>query len=176
MYCTTKLPLKEVTTFGNRFERGQNTNRNERSGWRFVGSDNDFKNLYLCVRNGIKKVDLAKQSSSNISFEARFDYKPYQEREYIFNHVWQQVKDKFYVEDIHGVDWEGYRKIYQRFLPYINNEYDFRDMLGELLGELNASHTGARYYGESPSLYTATLGLFFDNTYDGRRFESGRSD
>ena len=130
-------------------------------------ADKDFKNLYLCVRNGIKKVDLAKQSSSNISFEARFHYKPYQEREYIFNHVWQQVKDKFYVEDIHGVDWEGYRKIYQRFLPYINNEYDFRDMLGELLGELNASHTGARYYGESPSLYTATLGLFFDNTYDG---------
>lgn len=130
-------------------------------------ADKDFKNLYLCVRNGIKKVDLAKQSSSNISFEARFDYKPYQEREYIFNHVWQQVKDKFYVEDIHGVDWEGYRKIYQRFLPYINNEYDFRDMLGELLGELNASHTGARYYGESPSLYTATLGLFFDNTYNG---------
>ena len=130
-------------------------------------ADKDFKNLYLCVRNGIKKVDLAKQSSSNISFEARFDYKPYQEREYIFNHVWQQVKDKFYVEDIHGVDWEGYRKIYQRFLPYINNEYDFRDMLGELLGELNASHTGARYYGESPSLYTASLGLFFDNTYDG---------
>lgn len=130
-------------------------------------ADKDFKNLYLCVRNGIKKVDLAKQSSSNISFEARFDYRPYQEREYIFNHVWQQVKDKFYVEDIHGVDWEGYRKIYQRFLPYINNEYDFRDMLGELLGELNASHTGARYYGESPSLYTATLGLFFDNTYDG---------
>ena len=130
-------------------------------------ADKEFKNLYLCVRNGIKKVDLAKQSSSNISFEARFDYKPYQEREYIFNHVWQQVKDKFYVEDIHGVDWEGYRKIYQRFLPYINNEYDFRDMLGELLGELNASHTGARYYGESPSLYTASLGLFFDNTYDG---------
>ena len=130
-------------------------------------ADKDFKNLYLCVRNGIKKVDLTKQSSENIAFEARFDYKPYQEREYIFNHVWQQVKDKFYVEDIHGVDWEGYRKIYQRFLPYINNEYDFRDMLGELLGELNASHTGARYQGENPSLTTATLGLFFDNAYDG---------
>ena len=130
-------------------------------------ADKDFKNLYLCVRNGIKKIDLSKQSSANVGFEARFDYKPYQEREYIFDHVWQQVKDKFYVEDIHGVDWEGYRKIYQRFLPYINNEYDFRDMLGELLGELNASHTGARYYGSSPSLTTATLGLFYDDTYDG---------
>lgn len=130
-------------------------------------ADKDFKNLYLCVRNGIKKIDLSKQSNANVGFEARFDYKPYQERKYIFDHVWQQVKDKFYVEDIHGVDWEGYRKIYQRFLPYINNEYDFRDMLGELLGELNASHTGARYYGSSPSLTTATLGLFYDDTYDG---------
>ena len=130
-------------------------------------ADNDFKNLYICAHNGIKKIDLSKQSSSNVGFEARFDYKPYQEREYIFNHVWQQVKDKFYVENIHGVDWEGYKKTYKRFLPYINNEYDFRDMLGELLGELNASHTGARYHGESPSLTTATLGLFFDNAYDG---------
>lgn len=34
-------------------------------------------------------------------------------------------------------------------LPYINNNYDFRDMLGELLGELNASHTGARYNPEA---------------------------
>ena len=67
------------------------------------------------------------------------------------------------------------QKTYKRFLPYINNEYDFRDMLGELLGELNASHTGARYHGESPSLTTATLGLFFDNAYDGDGLKSGRS-
>lgn len=130
-------------------------------------ADKDFKNLYLCSGGGIKKIDIGSNSSKNVDFEARFNYKPYQEREYMFNHVWQQVKDKFYKVDLHGVDWEGYKKSYARFLPYINNNYDFSDMLSEMLGELNASHTGARYFAGGASMSTAALGLFFDETYDG---------
>lgn len=130
-------------------------------------ADKDFKNLYLCSGGGIKKIDIGGNSSKNVDFEARFNYKPYQEREYMFNHVWQQVKDKFYKVDLHGVDWDGYKKSYARFLPYINNNYDFSEMLSEMLGELNASHTGARYFAGGANLSTATLGLFFDETYDG---------
>ena len=129
-------------------------------------ADKDFKNLYV-YNNGIKQIDLAKNSQKGIDFEANFNYRPYEERAYIFNHVWQQVKDKFYDPKLHGVDWEGYKKTYAKFLPYINNNYDFRDMLSEMLGELNASHTGARYYPEGATLKTAALGLFFDNDYEG---------
>ena len=130
-------------------------------------ADKDGKNLFLCTGRGIKKIDLAKGKPEPVNFEADFNYRPYEEREYIFNHIWQQVKDKFYDEDIHGVDWEGYRENYKRFLPYINNNYDFRDMLSEMLGELNGSHTGARYNPEGPTLKTAVLGLFLDDTYQG---------
>ena len=130
-------------------------------------ADKDKKNLFLCTGRGIKKIDLAKGKPEAVSYEANFNYRPYEERQYIFNHIWQQVKDKFYVEDIHGVDWDGYRKNYERFLPYINNNYDFRDMLSEMLGELNGSHTGARYNPEGPNLKTAALGLFLDDTYQG---------
>ncbi len=35
-----------------------------------------------------------------------------------------------------------------------------------MLGELNGSHTGARYYSNGPILSTATLGVFYDETYD----------
>ena len=129
-------------------------------------ADKDFKNLYV-YNNGIKQIDLAKNSQKGIDFEANFNYRPYEERAYIFNHVWQQVKDKFYDPKLHGVDWEGYKKTYAKFLPYINNNYDFRDMLSEMLGELNGSHTGARYYPEGATLKTAALGLFFDNDYEG---------
>ena len=127
----------------------------------------DGKSLLLCTGSGIKKIDLAKGKPEAVNFEADFNYRPYQEREYIFNHIWQQVKDKFYVEDIHGVDWEYYRNNYERFLPYINNNYDFRDMLSEMLGELNGSHTGARYNPAGPTLKTAALGLFLDDGYQG---------
>lgn len=130
-------------------------------------ADKQFKNLFLCTRGGIKKVDLAKESATPVAFEAEFDYRPYDERTYIFDHIWQQVKDKFYVENLHGCDWEAYRNIYRRFLPHINNEYDFRDMLSEMLGELNGSHTGARYYPDGPTLKTAALGVFLDNRYEG---------
>lgn len=129
-------------------------------------ADKDFKNLYV-YNNGIRQIDLAKNSQKGIDFEANFNYRPYEERAYIFNHVWQQVKDKFYDPKLHGVDWEGYKKTYAKFLPYINNNFDFRDMLSEMLGELNGSHTGARYYPEGATLKTAALGLFFDNDYEG---------
>ena len=129
-------------------------------------ADKDFKHLYL-VSRGIKKLDLAKNKQESVSFEAPFCWQPYQERQYLFNHVWRQVKDKFYDPHIHGVDWEGYRKVYERFLPHINNNHDFRDMLSEMLGELNGSHTGARYYPEGAALKTASLGLFFDSSYQG---------
>ena len=40
-------------------------------------------------------------------------------------------------------------------------------MLSEMLGELNGSHTGARYNPGGPTLKTAALGLFLDNNYQG---------
>lgn len=130
-------------------------------------ADRGGKNLYVCTNQSIKKVDLGSNSVKNIEFESRFNYRPYKEREYMFDHVWQQVKDKFYDPKLHGVDWEGYRENYRRFLPYINNGYDFSEMLSEMLGELNASHTGSSYYGGSRSFTTAKLGLFFDDAFDG---------
>ena len=125
------------------------------------------KQLFLCSNGGIKKINIEKNKTDNVSFEAIFNYRPYEEREYIFNHVWQQVLDKFYVADLHGTDWKFYRENYARFLPHINNNYDFQEMLSELLGELNGSHTGARYYAPGATLSTACLGVFFDNSYEG---------
>ena len=130
-------------------------------------ADKAFKNIFIGTPRGIKKVEIANGKSKNIEFEARFNYKPYEERAYMFDHVWRQVKDKFYVENMHNVDWEYYRKAYERFLPHINNGYDFSEMLSEMLGELNASHTGARFNGEGASLKTACLGVFLDNGYEG---------
>lgn len=129
--------------------------------------DKKGENLFLCSQGGIKKVTVAGGETKPVEFEAFFDYQPYGEREYIFDHIWQQVDDKFYVADLHGTDWKGYREAYSRFLPYINNNYDFQEMLSEMLGELNGSHTGARYYAPGATLSTAALGAFYDETYDG---------
>ncbi|WP_329905421.1 S41 family peptidase [Porphyromonas pogonae] len=126
-------------------------------------SDKDVKTLFLLSKGTLQKIE--GPSVKPISFEAQFAYKPEQERIYIFNHVWKQVKDKFYDPKLHGVDWAYYKDNYSKFLPYINNDYDFAEMLSEMLGELNASHTGARYFGGRASRQTASLGAFFDESF-----------
>ena len=130
-------------------------------------ADKDIKNLFLCNGSSIKKIDLGSKATTNIDFEAPFNYKPAEERQYLFDHVWRQVAEKFYDPKMQGVDWEYYRKVYEKFLPYINNNFDFAEMLSEMLGELNASHTGCRYYAGGASLSTAALGAFFDPNYEG---------
>ena len=128
-------------------------------------TDKDGKNILMLSKGQLKKIDLTKGSVTPIKMEAQFEYEPEKEREYIFYHTWKQVKDKFYVTDLHGIDWEGYKETYERFLPHINNNFDFAEMLSEMLGELNGSHTGARYSAPSSPMPTATLGAFYDKTY-----------
>ncbi len=125
----------------------------------------DGKYLYLLGRQGITRIDTGSESKKSISFNGEYDYDAAKEREYIFNHIWKQVSEKFYDPDIHGIDWAGYKEAYAKFLPFINNNYDFKDMLAEMLGELNGSHTGARYRPAGQPL--GHIGVLFDEAYNG---------
>jgi Tol biopolymer transport system component len=130
--------------------------------------DKEGKNLYLLADGSIKVIDLATNTPKPVSIDAKMQLNAAAEREYMFEHMWRQVREKFYVTDIHGVDWDFYKKEYARFLPHINNNYDFAEMGSELLGELNASHTGTRYGHSDPmGDRTAVLGAFYDDSYIG---------
>ncbi len=126
----------------------------------------DGKYLFINSNNGCTRWDVATETSKHISFSGEYDYQPFKEREYIFNHIWKQVSEKFYDPDIHGIDWAGYKTAYAKFLPYITNNYDFKELLSEMLGELNGSHTGARYRAQSGPV-AARLGVIYDDTYTG---------
>ncbi len=90
------------------------------------------------------------------------------ERAYMFEHAWRQVRRKFYDPKLHGVDWDALKAEYARFLPQITNNYDFTELLSEMLGELNASHTGSGYRPkDEDGDKTAELGLLYDVTWDG---------
>lgn len=129
--------------------------------------DKEGKNLYMLAGGQMSKIDVNSGKTTPITYVAEFELRKPQEREYIFDHAWQQVVDKFYDPTIRNIDWKGYKQAYERFLPHINNNYDFAEALGELLGELNASHTGARYYAPNTAPQTATLGAFYDPSYKG---------
>ena len=116
-----------------------------------------------------QKLDLKSDKLTPISVKGTMTINPAAEREAMLNNVYQSEKEMFYRKDMHGVDWDKMVSHYRRFLPHIDNNYDYADMLSELLGELNVSHTGGRYRGVSTSQAdrTAVLGLLYDMSYDG---------
>ncbi|MHA6281164.1 S41 family peptidase [Salinimicrobium sp. CAU 1759] len=127
----------------------------------------DDESIFLSNNGKLVKVDAESGEVKNIAIAGDMMVDAEAERKYMFDHMWRQVKKKFYDPNLHGVDWEMYREEYSKFLPYINNNYDYQQLLSELLGELNASHTGGRYRPENNGLQTAALGLLFDEKYSG---------
>ena len=127
----------------------------------------DGKNLYVFSGKGISRLSLPSGKSEAITFSGEYEYKPALEREYMFEHVWKQVQEKFYLEDLHGTDWQYCHDNYKAFLPHINNNFDFQDLLSEMLGELNGSHTGARYRVSSTRTM-GCLGVLYDTDWKGK--------
>lgn len=131
-------------------------------------TDAKGKNIFLLGSSSMRKLDPKSDKVTPFSISGVHKIDPAAEREAMFNEVVNQEREMFYVENLHGVDWNMMTENYRRFLPHINNGYDFAEMLSELLGELNVSHTGAGYTPFSPNVdATASLGLLYDMTYTG---------
>lgn len=130
--------------------------------------DKDEKYIFFLSNGTIKKVEIVGNKQETVSYSAESTVNFPEERSYIFEHMWRQVLKKFYDPNIHGIDWNFYKAEYSRFLPHINNNFDYSEMASELLGELNGSHTGCRYRTTPDNAdKTASLGVFFDFAHTG---------
>jgi tricorn protease len=54
---------------------------------------------------------------------------------------WRHMREFFWDPGMGNVDWKGVRDRYATLLPRLANREDLRDLLGEVIGELNNSHT-----------------------------------
>ena len=125
----------------------------------------DEKSAFVLTDGRISKLTLNGDSAAQkpVSLSASMELDAAAERAYFFEHIWRQVKEKFYNPTMHGADWDALKKEYAAKLPSIGNNRDFSRMMEEMLGELNASHTGAYYHGHMDGADdTAALGVIFD--------------
>ncbi|HET9371966.1 MAG TPA: S41 family peptidase, partial [Vicinamibacterales bacterium] len=60
----------------------------------------------------------------------------------ILDESWRVMKYRFYDEKMHGKDWNAIRAKYTPLLKYVGANEDVYDLANEMIGELNASHTG----------------------------------
>lgn len=137
------------------------------SGWADMEMDKEGKNLFVLGSGSMQKMDLGGEKLKPISYRAEMKMDLAAERAYMYDNMCREEQKRFYEVNMHGVDWKAMTANYRRFLPHINNKYDYAEMLSELLGELNVSHTGGRYRPGVKEA-TASLGLLYDWSYTGK--------
>jgi len=127
--------------------------------------DSTGTSVFVLTNDGkISRINLENGELKGVEFSAELALNTPAEREYLFEHIWRQVQKKFYVEDLHHVKWGDLKTEYLRFLPYVTNNRDFSELISELLGELNASHTGCYYRPDSGDKdHTFSLGMYLND-------------
>jgi tricorn protease len=76
--------------------------------------------------------------------EMKMMVNPPQEWQQIFTDAWRLERDYFYDPNMHGVDWNAVRIKYEKMLKGAMTREDVDFIIGEMIGELNSSHT---YHG-----------------------------
>ncbi len=70
----------------------------------------------------------------------RMNLDPRSEWQQLFNDSWRMQRDFFYDPGMHGVDWNKVKTHYQALLDKACSRSDVNYVIGEMIGELNASH------------------------------------
>ena len=82
----------------------------------------------------MQKMDAKSDALKSISYQAEMKMDLAAERETMFDHVYKQHQKRFYNVNMHGVDWDAMTNAYRKFLPHIDNNYDFAELLSEWSG------------------------------------------
>jgi tricorn protease len=109
---------------------------------------------------GIAKVAPGQKAGSGKlsldGMEMKID--PRQEWDQIYTDAWRIFRDYFYVNNLHGVDWEGLKASYGALLPFVGSRFDLDYILNEIVSEANAGHAYVDW-GDIPRVKRVNTGL-----------------
>ena len=124
--------------------------------------------LYVLSGGNLQTIETKGGKATPIKYDATMLLDRAAEREYMFNHIFLQENKRLFRRDSNGADFAQIKKDFYPFLAHINNNYDFTELMSEILGELNVSHSGCRMMSNGKSGdVTAYFGVLFDVDYDG---------
>lgn len=105
----------------------------------------DYKHMFLSDKGKYGVISLPKgkvnlknpisTKNMKIMVNAKEEWKQ------IYNEAWRQMRDFFYDENMHGVDWKDINSKYAALVPYVNNRRDLTYLMGEMIGELSVGHS-----------------------------------
>jgi tricorn protease len=134
----------------------------------------DGRTLYFREGNSIYSVALAQPATMlagasggresarrRITFNAKVRIDHRAEWAEMFDDAWRTMKYRFYDPQMHGKDWDLMRAKYEPLVEYVGDRQELLNVINEMIGELNASHTGAAPppRGREGGVSTVHLGL-----------------
>ena len=126
----------------------------------------DGKDVWFVEAGRIAAVTIESRAARSVAFRADLDVDATVERRAAFEEGWSYQRDGFYDPAMHGTDWPGVRT---RFAPQIDGARtpdEFRRLMNLMVGELNASHSGASGPPAQPP-FTGRIGARFNRAaYD----------
>ncbi len=76
------------------------------------------------------------------------------ERKQVFEEAWRVMKNRFYDPNMHGANWAAAKDTYESMLPYIADTEELHNLIMEMIGDINSSHTGISAGGLIPGRTT----------------------
>jgi tricorn protease len=87
-------------------------------------------------------TDQSGSAARRISFSVKMEIDIPAERRQVFEEAWRVMKNRFYDANMHGVNWAAAKDKYESMLPHIADNEELHNLIMEMIGDLNASHTG----------------------------------
>jgi len=137
---------------------------------RRIALDPEGKTFYFLQDGKPARVPAAGGKVEKTDFRARLTIDRPALRRQVLDEAWRIMRDRFYDEDMHGVDWPALRRKYGEWVQQVGHDMDFAAVFNLMLGELNSSHMGYYARWDTPGDYgdDGYLGLELVPRYEGQ--------
>ena len=133
-----------------------------------VRVNKDMTRMYFLAPTGLVEANLQANSFRVIAFAVDAAHDDAAVRAAAFAQFWSLTKAKFYDPSFAGTDWEALRHTMAARLPSLGDAADLAELLSEMAGALNASHTGSFVRAVVPPAETVgSLGAYWDERFAG---------
>jgi tricorn protease len=124
----------------------------------------DGKEVFYIEQGRLSVIQVDNRQSKPIAVSAEMDVDFAREKLEVFKQAWTYIRDNFFEPNMNGVDWNAVREQYAPLAAGARTGDELRRIISQMLGELNASHSGIGAPAANPPTAAAIgrLGLRFD--------------
>ncbi|MCD4796213.1 MAG: DNA primase [Candidatus Cloacimonetes bacterium] len=122
------------------------------------------KSFYFIENEQLKKLNPKSKKKETVRNKFKYRYNKMKLNKDVFDQAWIEFGKNFYDPKMHGIDWKKSKKRFSKYLEYAFTPRILKLIIHEMIGELNASHTGfyPRKESEIKKYKSAYCGMILD--------------